>query len=165
MCVLGKMAREVARDSLLCNKGDGKTLNNLHSATQVKDGREGKLYAICEIPIKQEEGGTTQQPQETTTIEVSTATPGKNETSEISEEDEGFILTDEVLIILFLYQLPALILSLLRIIEAFHKYGCTCQGLRFVMKAFLLLFLPFFAIEYIGYCLHWLGIHKIHEVC
>ena len=139
-----------------------KTFYNLLSATQAK---EGKLYAICELSTKPEEGGTTQQSQETTTIEVSTATPGKNETSEISDEDEGFILTDEVLIILFLYQLPALILSFLRIIEAFHKYGCTCQGLRFVMKAFPLLFLPFFAIEYIGYCLHWLGIHKIHEVC
>ena len=125
------------------------------SATQAK---EGKLYAICEIPIKPEEGETTQRPQDTTTVEASTATPGKNETSEISDKGGGFFITDEVLISLALIQLPAVILAFLGIINAFHKYGCSCQGLRHVVKASLLIFIPFFAIELIGSVFELIGL-------
>ena len=125
------------------------------SATQAK---EGKLYAICEIPIKPEEGETTQRPQDTTTVEASTATPGKNETSEISDKGGGFYITDEVLISLALIQLPAVILAFLGIINAFHKYGCSCQGLRHVVKASLLIFIPFFAIELIGSVFELIGL-------
>ena len=138
--------------------------------TQVR--RDG-LYAICERPEKLVEG-TTQKPQDTTDGVV-IETSGRNETKEGSDEDVGFILTDEVLISLALIQLPAVILAFLGITKAFHKNGCTCQAILNAFKAFLLVFIPFFALELIGSVRELLGlclglipcsrvIRKIHQV-
>ena len=131
------------------------------------------LYALCKRPGKLVEG-TTQNPQETTGG-VGIFTHGKNETMEASDEDEGFFLTDEVLISLALMQLPAVILAFLGITKAFHKHGCTRQAPLQVFKASLLIFIPFCAIEVVGAVFEVLGlclalipcsrmIRKIHQV-
>ena len=76
----------------------------------------------------------------------------------------------ETLISLALLQLPAVALAFLGIAKAFHKHGCTCQGLLHVFKASLLVFIPFFALGLIGlgYCLGLIPwshiIQKIHRV-
>merc|ERR1712233_291138 len=88
-------------------------------ATQTRDGG---LYAICKRPEKVVESST--QNSQETTGGVVIVTSSKNETKEASDEDEGFFLTDEVLISLALIQLPAVILAFLGIIKAFHKHGC-----------------------------------------
>ena len=135
--------------------------------------RSDGLYAICERPINLTTH-TTQKPQETTDGMV-IETPGRNETKEGSDEDLGFILTDEVLISLALIQLPAVILAFLGITKAFHKHGCTCQALLNAFKAFLLVFIPFFALELVGSVRELLGlclglipcsriIRKVHQV-
>ena len=139
------------------------------NATKV---RNDGLFAFCERPKKLVEG-TTQKPQETTSgVVIETSV---NETKETSDEDEGFSLTDEVLISLALIQLPAVILAFLGITKAFHKHGCTCQALLHVFKASLLVFIPFFALELFGTVFELLGlclglipcsrvIRKIHQV-
>ena len=87
----------------------------------------------------------------------------------------GFSVTGEVLISLALIQLPAVVLAVLGIAKAFHKHGCTCQGLHHVFKASLLVFIPFFLLELVGSVLELLGlclglipcsrvIQKIHRV-
>ena len=136
--------------------------------------RRDGIYAICKRPEKPDEG-TTPNPQETSTGEVVIETHGKNETKEAPEKDEGFFLTDEVLISLALIQLPAVVLAFLGITNAFHKHGCTRQAPLHVFKASLLVFIPFFAIELCGAVFELLGlclglipcsrvIRKIHQV-
>ena len=117
---------------------------------------------------------TIQKPPETTVGEV-VDTFGKNESKKSADKEEGFFVTDEVLISLALIQLPAVVLAVLGIAKAFHKHGCTCQGLHHVFKASLLVFIPFFAIELCGAVFELLGlclglipcsrvIRKIHQV-
>ena len=110
--------------------------------------------------MRLEEIETTQQVLETTTDSsgVWVQASGKNQTKDTSDKGEGFFITDEVLISLALIQLPAVILAFLGIIKAFHKYGCSCQGLRHVVKASLLVFIPFFAIELIGSVFELIGL-------
>ena len=135
--------------------------------------RRDPLYALCKRPEKLVEG-TTQNPQETTGG-VMIDMHGKNETKEASDKEEGFFLTDEVLISLALIQLPAVMLAILGITKAFHKHGCTRQAPLHVFKASLLVFIPFFAIELCGAVFELLGlclglipcsrvIRKIHQV-
>ena len=139
-------------------------------ATQV---RAGGLYAVCKRPEKVVESST--QNSQETTGGVVIVTSSKNETKEASDEDEGFFLTDEVLISLALIQLPAVILAFLGIIKAFHKHGCTRKAPFHVFKASLLVFFPFFAIELVGAVFELLGwclgvipcsrvIRKTHQV-
>ena len=138
--------------------------------TEVGEG--SGLFAICKRPKLVE--GTTQKPPETT-IGVVVETFGKNETKKSTDKEEGFFVTDEVLISLALIQLPAVVLAVLGIAKAFHKHGCTCQGLHHVFKASLLVFIPFFLLELVGSVLELLGlclglipcsrvIQKIHRV-
>ena len=153
-----------------------------------------QAYPLCQMTPKQPVESTTQEPLETTsggTIE----TTGENKTEIASDEDEDLFsdLTDfltafftdfatdlatffttepepETLISLALLQLPAVALAFLGIAKAFHKHGCTCQGLLHVFKASLLVFIPFFALGLIGlgYCLGLIPwshiIQKIHRV-
>ena len=127
------------------------------SATQVNTNG---LYAICERAPRLEDVETTLQPQETTTDSSGVWVQGSstNQTKDTLEDDEGIFLTDEVLISLALIQLPAVMLAVLGIIKAFHKYGCSCQGLGHVLKASLLVFIPFFAIELIGSVFELIGL-------
>ena len=134
-----------------------------------------------------------------TTSGVTIETTGENKTEIASDEDEDLFsdLTDfltafftdfttefptdfvtffttepepETLMSLALLQLPAVALAFLGIAKAFHKHGCTCQGLLHVFKASLLVFIPFFALGLIGlgYCLGLIPwshiIQKIHRV-
>ena len=127
------------------------------SATQVNTNG---LYAICERAPRLEDVETTLQPQETTTDSSGVWVQGSstNQTKNTLDDDEGIFLTDEVLISLALIQLPAVMLAVLGIIKAFHKYGCSCQGLGHVLKASLLVFIPFFAIELIGSVFELIGL-------
>ena len=136
---------------------DGKWEGTDCSATQVNTNG---LYAICERPPRLEDIETTHQPQETTTDSSGVWVQGSstNQTKNTLDDDEGIFLTDEVLISLALIQLPAVMLSVLGIIRAFHKYGCSCQGLVHVLKASLLVFIPFFAIELIGSVFELIGL-------
>ena len=153
-----------------------------------------QAYPLCQMTPKQPVESTTQEPLETTSG-VTIETTGENKTEIASDEDEDLFsdLTDfltafftdfatdlatffttepepETLISLALLQLPAVALAFLGIAKAFHKHGCTCQGLLHVFKASLLVFIPFFALGLIGlgYCLGLIPwshiIQKIHRV-
>ena len=135
--------------------------------TEVGEG--SGLFAICKRPKLVE--GTTQKPPETIVGEVIDTF----DEFFVSFLPEGFFVSDEVLISLALIQLPAVVLAVLGIAKAFHKHGCTCQGLHHVFKASLLVFIPFFLLELVGSVLELLGlclglipcsrvIQKIHRV-
>ena len=70
--------------------------------------------------------------------------------SETASDEDDVFFTDEFLISLALIQLPAVVLAVLGVAKAFHKHGCSCEGLLGVFKASLLAFTPFFVLELVS---------------
>ena len=79
--------------------------------------------------------------------------------SEIASDEDNVFFTDEFLISLALIQLPAVVLAVLGVAKAFHKHGCSCDGLLGVFKASLLAFTPFFVLELVS------SVGKLHDLC